>query len=113
MLQLIRRAGLRYDSISAYAEARAAVNVLGMTSVTGPPETWLIEAHDSFGSIEAVHEAVHSALLDTGVGDPSNFLSGDVLAQSRTLIGVYRPWYSYRPDQAARSSGVAGPYASR
>ena len=102
MVQLIRRAGIQFDSITAYTQARAAVNVLGMTSVTGPPETWLIEAHDSFGSIEAVHEAVHSALLDTGVGDPSNFLSGDVLAQSRTLIGVYRPWCSYRPDQAAR-----------
>jgi hypothetical protein len=71
----------------------------GMTSATGAPETWLIEAHDSFASIEAVHEAVHSALPDTGPGD---LLSGDVLAQSRTLIGVYRPWFSYRPDQAAR-----------
>ena len=102
MVQLIRQAGFHFDSISAYAQARAAVNVFGMTSVTGPPETWLIEAHDSFGSIEAVHEAVHSALPDTGVGDPSNFLSGEALAQSRTLIGVYRPWFSYRPDQAAR-----------
>ncbi len=91
MVQLIRRAGTQFDSISAYAQARAAVNVFGMTSLTGPPETWLIEAHDSFGSIEAVHEAVHSALPDTAVGD-----------QSRTLIGVYRPWFSYRPDQAAR-----------
>ena len=100
MVQLIRRAGTQFDSTSAYAQARAAVNVFGMTSVTGPPETWLIEAHDSFGSIEAVHEAVHSALPDTG--DRVNFLSGDVLAQSRTLIGVYRPWFSYRPDQAAR-----------
>jgi len=100
MVQLIRQAGFHFDSISAYAQARAAVNVFGMTSVTGPPETWLIEAHDSFGSIEAVHEAVHSALPDTG--DRVNFLSGDVLAQSRTLIGVYRPWFSYRPDQAAR-----------
>jgi hypothetical protein len=99
MVQLIRRAGIQFDSISAYAQARAAVNVFGMTSVTGPPETWLIEAHDSFASIEAVHESVQSALPDT---DRPNFLSGDVLAQSRTLIGVYRPWFSYRPDQAAR-----------
>src|SRR5260370_42600403 len=102
MVQLIRQAGFYFDSVSAYAQARAAVNVLGMTSATGPPETWLIEAHDSFGSIEAVHEAVHPALPDMGVGDRPNFLSGDVLAQSKTLIGVYRPWHSYRPDQAAR-----------
>jgi hypothetical protein len=102
MVQLIRRAGTDLNSIPAYAEARAAVNVFGMTSITGPAETWLIEAHNSFGSIEAVHEAVHSALLDKEPGDRFNFLSGDVLAQSRTLIGVYRPWFSYRPDQAAR-----------
>jgi hypothetical protein len=33
--------------------------------------------------------------------DPG-FLSGDVLAQAKTLMAVYRPWFSYRPDQAAR-----------
>jgi hypothetical protein len=98
MVQLIRRAGNEITSIPAYREARAAVNVFGMTSITGPAETWLLETHDSFGSIEAVHEVVHSAMPEKDAG----FLSGDVLAQAKTLIAVYRPGFSYRPDQAAR-----------
>ena len=98
MVQLIRRAGNEVTSIPAYMEARAAVHVFGMTSITGPAETWLLETHDSFGSIEAVHEAVHAAMPEKDSG----FLSGDVLAQSKALIAVYRPGFSYRPDQAAR-----------
>src|SRR5207249_1814784 len=50
---------------------------------------------------EDVMEA-HSAMLDRDPGDRFGGLSGDVLAQSRTLIAVYRPGFSYRPDQAAR-----------
>jgi len=101
LVQLIRRAGTDAPSIPAYADARAAVNVFGMTSITGPAETWFLETHNSFGSIEDVMEA-HSAMLDRDPGDRFGGLSGDVLAQSRTLIAVYRPGFSYRPDQAAR-----------
>jgi hypothetical protein len=98
MMQLIRRGGNEVTSLPAYMEARAAVNVFGMTSVTGPAETWFLETHDSFGSIEAVHEAVHATMPENYPG----ILAGDVLAQAKTLIAVYRPWFSYRPDQAAR-----------
>src|SRR5207249_969364 len=101
LVQLIRRAGTDAISIPAYAEARAAVNVFGMTSLTGPAETWFLETHNSFGSIEDVTEA-HSSMLDKDLGGRFSGLSGDVLAQSRTLIAVYRPGFSYRPDQAAR-----------
>jgi hypothetical protein len=101
LLQLIRRAGTDATSIPPYADAQAAVNVFGMTSLTGPAETWFLEAHNSFASIEDVTEA-HSAMLDNDRGDRYGGLSGDVLTQSRTLIAVYRPGFSYRPDQAAR-----------
>jgi hypothetical protein len=101
LVQLIRRAGTDAISIPAYAEARAAVNVFGMTSLTGPAETWFLETHNSFGSIEDVTEA-HSSMLDKDLDGRFSGLSGDVLAQSRTLIAVYRPGFSYRPDQAAR-----------
>ena len=98
---MIRRAGTDATSIPPYADAQAAVNVFGMTSLTGPAETWFLEAHNSFASIEDVAEA-HSAMLDNDPGDRYGGLSGDVLTQSRTLIAVYRPGFSYRPDQAAR-----------
>ena len=35
-----------------YADAKAAVTVLGAMSVSGPSEPWFFEMHDSFASIE-------------------------------------------------------------
>jgi hypothetical protein len=99
LVQLIRRPGID-ASIPPYAGAGAAIHVFGMTSITGPAETWLLETHNSFGSIEDVNEAVRS-MPDNGPG-AFGPLSGDVLAESRALIAVYRPAFSYRPDQAAR-----------
>jgi hypothetical protein len=101
IVQLIRRAGIDTTSNRAY-EGRAAVNVFGMTSITGPAETWHIEAHNSFGSIEEINQSVHSITLDREPADRFDRLSGALLAQSRTLIAIYRPGFSYRPDQAAR-----------
>jgi len=73
-----------------------------MTSITGPAETWLIEAHNSFASIEALDKALHPFLSEMpSVGQPDQ-LPGDVLAASRSLIALYRPAWSYRPDQAIR-----------
>ena len=45
-------------SVRAYADAHAAVEVVGMAAMTGRPETWLIEVHDSFASIEDVDKAL-------------------------------------------------------
>ncbi len=94
LIQLIRTPGTDDTSIRLYSRAGAAVNVLGMRSVTGEPETWLIEAHDSFASIEALDKAIRA----TGPMRSQN----DVLAPSRTTVALYRPDWSYRPDQAIK-----------
>ena len=92
ILQLIRRPGTVVAPIRPYADARAAVEVLGMVSITGPPEAWQIESHQSFASIED---------LDKAVG-PVAPAQADPLALSSTLIAFYRPGWSYRADQAIR-----------
>ena len=38
--------------IQSYAAAQADVTVIAATSISGDPETWLLESHDSFASIE-------------------------------------------------------------
>ena len=63
-----------------------------MVSITGPPEAWQIESHQSFASIED---------LDKAVG-PVAPARADPLALSNTLIAFYRPGWSYRADQAIR-----------
>jgi hypothetical protein len=92
ILQLIRRPGAVIAPIRPYADARAAVDALGMVSITGPPEAWQIESHQSFASIED---------LDKAVG-PVAPAQADPLALSSTLIAFYRPGWSYRADQAIR-----------
>src|ERR1035441_1285771 len=92
ILQLIRRPGTVVAPIRPYADAGAVVDVLGMVSITGPPEAWQIESHQSFASIED---------LDKAVG-PVAPAQADPLALSSTLIAFYRPGWSYRADQAIR-----------
>ena len=63
-----------------YADAQAAVTVLGMNSISGPSESWLIEMHDSFATIEELDTALNA------VTPPNNMpvlASDDVLAPSR------------------------------
>ena len=80
-----------------YAGAGAAVNVLGMRVVAGVGETWLMEMHDSFASIEAVDQSLAGAR-------PAQYsVPGDVLAPARLLIAAYRPGLSYRADEAVKS----------
>ena len=98
LIQLSRRPGVDASSVRPYADARAAVNVLGMASITGGSESWLIAAHDSFASIEDVDKAVRS-LGPLRSSDPVE-LPGDVFSVSRSLIAFYRPGFSYRAEQA-------------
>ena len=102
LLQLIRKPAVAAPPARPYGEARAAVNVIGLTAVTGPRETWLMEWHESFASIEALDKAIAGlASRNTANGFPDS-AGEDILPPSRTLIGVYRPDWSYRAEQAVR-----------
>jgi hypothetical protein len=73
-----------------------------MAAVTGLPETWLVECHYNFASVENLDQrvsAIAPARQFTDTADPSQ---DDVVAPSRTLLGLYRPSWSYRADQAIR-----------
>jgi len=52
IVQLVRKPGTGGASLKPYSNAQAQLNVVGLTSVTGLPETWLVEAHYSFASVE-------------------------------------------------------------
>lgn len=88
---------VRNASIQPYAYSNAAVNVLGMSAISGPSESWLVELHDSFGSIEDLAYKLGPAASGAGPALPDDQL----LASSKTLVAVYRPELSYRPDEAA------------
>jgi hypothetical protein len=86
-------------SVRPYADAAISVNVVGMAAMTGPPETWLMEAHDSFADIEDVDKL----LRPFGAMDESALPSGDILAGSTSLIAIYLPGFSYRSEQVVQA----------
>jgi hypothetical protein len=100
ILQLVRIPTVGAGLSRPYGEAGAAVNVIGMAAITGLPETWLLEAHWSFASIEDLDRGFSALPARPGV--PSDPLLDDVLWSSRTMIALYRPGWSYRPSDALR-----------
>lgn len=101
ILELVQKPGYAASAIRPYAEANAAVNVLGLSAVTGLPETWFLEMHPNFASLEALDQALNAAGAPRAAA-VSEGGTDDILAPARTLIAVYQPQWSYRPDQAVR-----------
>ena len=102
ILELVRKPGIAAAPIRPYGQARAAVNVVGMTAVTGMPETWFVEAHYSFASVEDLDKGLTAATALRPPA-PADALQEDVLAPSRTILATFQPNWSYRADQAIRN----------
>jgi hypothetical protein len=99
IIQVVRKVGTSAPPERHYGNAGVAVNVVGMTSITGLLETWLVEAHDSFGSVEGLDRGL-TAVAPKLMAEPGDPLQDDVLAPARTLVALYRHYLSYRPEQA-------------
>ena len=99
LIRVVRNAyGSGPDAGSLHAYRTAGADVLGMKSITGASQTWMVEAHGSFASIEAVDQALAATApaTDHGRGFPYEGIP------TTNLIGMYRPGLSYRPDEALR-----------
>lgn len=90
------------DLIRPYADAKAQIPVLGLTSISGLPESWLVEMHDSFASVEDLDQALAPGALAGITGSPGAF-DQDGYSSSRVLIALHQPNYGYRADQAVRN----------
>jgi hypothetical protein len=78
VLQVVRKLGTRTAPARQYSAAGAAVNVLGMTAITGPEETWLLECHQSFDSIESLEKGL-AAVAPRVAADPAEVMPDGVL----------------------------------
>jgi len=101
ILQVIRKPGTGgAGTLRPYNGAKAAVEAIGMSAITGLPETWNIELHQTFAEIEDLDRAIASpALRGSDYAEPTQ---EDLLAPSRALILLYQPGWSYRPQEAIR-----------
>lgn len=101
VIQIVRKPGTGTLSSRPYADAKAMVEVIGMTAATGLPETWMIEAHGSFVSIEDLDKAMAPSRRPIAAEGPGAGRE-DLLTPSRTMIATFRSDWSYRPQEAIR-----------
>ena len=101
VIQIVRKPGIAAAPLRPYADAKAAIEVIGLTSMTGVPESWMIEAHPSFMSIEDLDQAMAPA-RQAEAAERSDSGQDDVLAPARTMIATFRGDWSYRPQEAIR-----------
>ncbi len=100
ILQVIRKPGTGNGTIRPYSQAKAAVDAVGMTAITGVPESWTVELHQSFAEIEDLDRAMAPLGANAAPYPPGS--ADDLLAPSRTMILLYQPGWSYRPQDAVR-----------
>jgi hypothetical protein len=86
--------------VKLYTTAKAAVEAVGMSATTGQPQTWTVELHNNFASIEDLDKAISLAPLAPLPRDAFGQPQEDLLAGPRTMIALYEPDWSYRPDEA-------------
>jgi hypothetical protein len=87
-----------------YQAARGPVDVIGLSSVTGVPETWYLEPHLNFASIETLDRALQGAASPSAANQFGEIVETDeFLGSPRTMIGSYVPGSGYRPGETMRS----------
>jgi hypothetical protein len=102
IIQIICKPGTASGPTRPYAGAKAAVDVVGLTAVTGLPQTWMIELHANFASIEDLDKAVSSLAPIRQPSDSFGQPQEDLLVPPRTMIALFEHDWSYRPDEAIR-----------
>jgi hypothetical protein len=86
-------------AIEPYRASRSAADVIGMNAITGISQTWLIESHRSFSSIEATDKGLSEAPPIRKAGGE---IDEEVFSPSTRLIGLFRGGLSYRPEEAIK-----------
>jgi hypothetical protein len=93
LIRIIQSSGTRAAVENPAGDTAAGVFLFGMTSLTGPSETWLLETHTSFDGLER---------FDRGISHPMRSRNAG-REDSRTLVAFYRQWWSHRPEEAIQA----------
>jgi hypothetical protein len=102
IVQITSKPGGAAGPTRPYASGRAAVDVVGLAAATGLPQTWMIEMHPTFASIEDLDKALSAVTRGRQPSDSFGQPQDDLAAPPRTMIAVLQPGWSYRPEEAIR-----------
>lgn len=81
------------------ARAKYPANFLALSAMSGVPETWILESHDSFASVEAARAFIENSPGVKWWLGQNEAQSGASIEQVRRMLAIYRPDLSYRGDQ--------------
>ena len=98
---------VREGVIQTNLYGQAGVNVVGLSALSGPAETWLIELHTSFASLEDLDKALSASGFPGIPGNNATGATDGVLPASGAWIARHRPGLSYRPEQAIQNLAKA------
>jgi hypothetical protein len=91
IVRIVSAPGVSIGPLRNYAGPGAAVDVLGLVATTGTPQTWTVEMHPTFASIENLDQALGIPMLD-GLGN-----------DTRARVAVLQPRLSYLPEEVMRN----------
>ena len=100
LIQIFSKPGDSAGPTRAYA-GKAAIDVIGLSAATGLPQTWMVELHEKFASVEDLDKAISSTHFRQ-TNDAEGQTQEDLVGPPRSMIAIYEPGWSYRPDEGAR-----------
>lgn len=95
----------KLETVLAHAMARGKypVNLLGLSALTGDEESWTLEWHDSFSSVENADTFIEKApVLKWSLGQ-YEAQDGELVSARRRMLAAYRKDLSYHGEQLAQT----------
>jgi hypothetical protein len=85
------------------ARGKYPVNFLALTALTGDEETWTLESHDSFASVENADTFIEKAPALKWSLSQYEAQDGELISAGRRLLAAYRKDLSYHGEQLAQT----------
>jgi hypothetical protein len=95
----------KLGTVLAHAMARGKypVNFLALSALTGDEESWTLESHDSFASVENADTFIERApVLKWSLGQ-YEAPDGELISARRRMLAAYRKDLSYHGEQLAQT----------
>jgi hypothetical protein len=84
--------------VQAVTRGGAKTHYLGLDSLTGPPESWFIEGHDSFEALAIADKEAEANTTLTSQLEAMGAQESDFLTNAQAIIARYREDLSYRAN---------------
>jgi hypothetical protein len=85
--------------VRAFTKANYPAHYIALESMTGGDVAWFVEEHASFAEVEQTEKLGEAQPLRSEL-DQATAVDGEYISTESSMIAVYRPDLSFRPEQA-------------